>query len=104
MAGLNVYKWNKVISAVIISLFVISLLPLVLADYHINNGIDKWQIIVYFLISPGWLTIPSILSLIVNRKLAEKWIVLRIIFILNLACFFIVIRIVLAYLHILEFS
>jgi hypothetical protein len=75
---------NRIIAIVIILIFLLELFILVfLADFTNNRGASKGIAIFYFCLFYVWLVVPSLIFLLLNKKIKKQKIVNWIFLILN---------------------
>jgi hypothetical protein len=74
---------NRIIAIVIILIFLLELFMLFFADLTNNRGASKGTAIFYFCLFYVWLVVPSLIFLLLNKKIKKQKIVNWIFLILN---------------------
>ena len=74
---------NRIIAIVIILIFLVELFLLVFSDFTNNRGTSKGIVIFYFCLFYVWLVVPSLIFLLLNKKIKKQKIVNWIFLILN---------------------
>lgn len=74
---------NRIIAIVIILIFLLELFILVFSDFTNNRGASKGIVIFYFCLLYVWLVVPSLIFLLLNKKIKKQKIVNWIFLILN---------------------